>query len=69
MAAEARFGPRPLAPSPSTERGKEERWFEQTEAELRQVEEEIDRLAAQLWGITEEELEEIRRALTELKAG
>jgi len=36
------------------------------EAELRRVEAEIDRLAAQLWGITDEELEEIRRALADL---
>jgi hypothetical protein len=36
------------------------------EAELRSVEEEIDRLAAQLWGITDEEMDEIRRALAEL---
>jgi len=36
------------------------------EAELGGVEEEIDRLAAQLWGITDEELAEIRRALAEL---
>jgi hypothetical protein len=36
------------------------------EAELRSVEEDIDRLAAQLWGITGEEMEEIRRALAEL---
>ena len=36
------------------------------EAELPSVEGEIDRLAAQLWGITEDELEEIRRALAEL---
>jgi hypothetical protein len=36
------------------------------EAELGRVEEEIDRLAAQLWGITDEEMDEIRRALAEL---
>jgi hypothetical protein len=36
------------------------------ETELCQVEEEIDRAAARLWGITEEELEEIVRALAEL---
>jgi len=36
------------------------------EAELRRVETEIDRLAAQLWGITEEELAEIRQALANL---
>ena len=36
------------------------------EAELGGVEEEIDRLAAQLWGITGEEMGEIRRALAEL---
>lgn len=33
---------------------------------LRKVEAEIDRLAAKLWGITDEELEEIRRALAEI---
>ncbi|MDP2935652.1 MAG: N-6 DNA methylase, partial [Dehalococcoidia bacterium] len=38
----------------------------QGEAELRRVDEEIDRVAARLWGITEEELEEIGRALAEL---
>ena len=38
------------------------------EEELHQVEEEIDRLVAQLWGLTEEELEEIKRALAELGA-
>ena len=37
--------------------------------QLRQVEEEIDRLAARLWGLTDEELEEIRRALAELGVG
>ncbi len=36
------------------------------EAALRQVEEEIDRLAAQLWGLTEEELVEVQRSLKEL---
>lgn len=36
-------------------------------AELRRVEEEIDRAAAQLWGLTEEELAEIRRSLEELR--
>ncbi|HEU4758901.1 MAG TPA: SAM-dependent DNA methyltransferase, partial [Dehalococcoidia bacterium] len=36
------------------------------DAQLRQVEEEIDQQAAELWGITEGELEEIRRALAEL---
>jgi hypothetical protein len=35
-------------------------------AELRLVEAEIDRLAAQLWGITADELAEIGRALVEL---
>jgi hypothetical protein len=35
-------------------------------AELPRVEEEIDRLAARLWGITQEELVEIGRALAEL---
>lgn len=36
-------------------------------AELRRVEEEIDRAAAQLWDLTEEELAEIRRSLEELR--
>ncbi|MDO8612735.1 MAG: hypothetical protein Q7R32_07920 [Dehalococcoidia bacterium] len=36
------------------------------EAETRRVEEEIDRVAAQLWGITDEELEEIGQALADL---
>ena len=36
------------------------------EAELSSVEGEIDRLAAELWGITDEEMEEIRRALAEV---
>ena len=35
------------------------------EAELRQVESEIDRLAAQLWGLTEEELAQVQRSLQE----
>jgi hypothetical protein len=39
---------------------------EEGEVELCRVEEEIDRLAAQLWGIADEELGEIRRALAEL---
>lgn len=33
---------------------------------VREIEAEIDRLAAQVWGLTEEELEEIRRSLEEL---
>jgi len=36
-----------------------------TRKELLQVEEEIDRKAAELWGITAEELAEIRRSLDE----
>ncbi len=36
------------------------------EGELRRVEEEIDRLAAQLWGMTQEELGDVRQALAEL---
>jgi hypothetical protein len=36
------------------------------EADLRRVEEEIDRLAAQLWSITQEELAAIRQALADL---
>ncbi|MDP2855507.1 MAG: N-6 DNA methylase [bacterium] len=36
------------------------------EAELRQVEEKIDGVAAQLWGLTEQEMAEIRRGLEEL---
>ena len=38
----------------------------EAQAELARVEEEIDRLAAELWGITQVELEEIGRALAEL---
>lgn len=34
--------------------------------ELHQVEEEIDRKAAELWGLSEEELEEIKRSLAEI---
>ena len=37
------------------------------QAELRHVEEEIDRAAAELWGLTGEELAEIRRSLEELR--
>jgi len=40
---------------------------EAAQAELRQVEEDIDRAAAQLWGLSEEELAEIKRSLEELK--
>lgn len=36
------------------------------EERLREVEEEIDEKAAELWGITEGELREIRRSLAEL---
>lgn len=36
------------------------------EEELRQVEQEIDHKAAELWGLTEEELEEIQASLKEL---
>jgi len=39
----------------------------ETQAALRRVEEEIDRAAAALWGLSEEELVEIRRSLEELK--
>ena len=35
------------------------------EAELRQIEEEIDRQAAELWGLTDEELAEVQRSLHE----
>ncbi|RLC57824.1 MAG: hypothetical protein DRI80_14530, partial [Chloroflexota bacterium] len=37
------------------------------QAELRHVEEEIDCAAAELWGLTGEELAEIRRSLEELR--
>jgi len=37
-------------------------------AELRRVEDEVDRAAAQLWGLSEEELTEIRRSLAELRS-
>ncbi len=40
---------------------------EAAQAELRQVEEEIDRAAAQLWGLSDEELAEIKRSLEELR--
>lgn len=36
------------------------------EAELRQVEQEIDLLAARLWGLTDEEMAEVQRSLAEL---
>ena len=39
---------------------------EQAQDELRKVEEEIDELAARLWGITKEELTNIHRALADL---
>ena len=35
--------------------------------ERRRVEDEVDRAAAALWGLTEEELVEIRRSLEELR--
>ncbi len=40
---------------------------EAAQAELRQVEAEIDRLAAQLWDLSEEELREIQASLEELR--
>lgn len=40
---------------------------EAARAELRRVEEEIDRAAAQLWGLSDEELAEIKRSLEELR--
>ena len=40
---------------------------EKARAELKQVEEEIDRAAARLWGLTDEELAEIKRSLEELR--
>jgi len=40
---------------------------EDAQAELRQVEEDIDRAAAQLWGLSDEELAEIKRSLEELR--
>ena len=36
------------------------------QSELRKLEEEIDRLAAQIWGLTEEELLEVHRSLERL---
>lgn len=39
---------------------------EETKAELKMVEDEIDQKAAQLWGITEEELNDIKSSLREL---
>ena len=41
---------------------------EAAQAELRRVEDEVDRAAAQLWGLSEEELTEIRRSLAELRS-
>jgi hypothetical protein len=35
-------------------------------ARVREIEAEIDRLAAELWGLSEQELEEIQRSLEEL---
>jgi len=40
---------------------------ETVKAQLRQVEDEVDRAAAALWELSEEELEEIRRSLEELR--
>jgi len=40
---------------------------EAAQAELRRVEDEVDRAAAELWGLTTEELDEIRRSLEELR--
>ena len=37
------------------------------QAQLYKVEDEIDQLAAELWGITQEELQDIKRSLDELK--
>lgn len=37
------------------------------ENRLRQIESKIDRVAAQLWGITDEELREIQQSLRELE--
>jgi len=49
------------------------RYYEQNDLiaqeELKKVEEEIDRTVAELYGITDEELEEIRKCLTILKEG
>ena len=36
-------------------------------ARVREIEAEIDRLAAELWGLSQQELEEIQRSLEELK--
>jgi len=40
---------------------------EGAQVELRRVEDKVDRAAAQLWGLSEEELAEIRRSLEELR--
>ncbi len=40
---------------------------EAAQAELRHLEEQIDRAAARLWGLSEEELQDIQRSLKELK--
>jgi len=37
-----------------------------SQEELRRVQEEIDHKAAELWGLSEEELEEIKRSLAEI---
>ena len=39
----------------------------QAQEELREVEEEIDKVVAEVYGITDEELEEVRKALSVLK--
>ena len=47
------------------------RYYEQKDLEardgLKEVEEEIDKIAAELYGITDEELEEVRKTLRALK--
>ena len=40
---------------------------EAAQAELRRVEDEVDRAAAALWGVSEKELAEIRRSLEKLR--
>ncbi len=39
----------------------------ENQEELKKIEEKIDKIAAQIWGVTDEELEEIKLSLEELK--
>ena len=40
--------------------------LERAQAKLREVEEEVDERAAELWGLTQAELKEIKKSLEEL---